>query len=68
MDSLNIIGGIKMPYSDYYNDNKIKQMYFREYHRQLDILSRKGYKGHTLWTCARAFADEAVKHFKPRRR
>lgn len=57
-----------MPYSDYYNDTKIKHMYYREYKTQLDILARKGYKGHTLWTCARAIADEKVKHFRLRRR
>lgn len=57
-----------MQYSDLYNDKKHQGIYFREYKKQIDILSKEGYKGMALSQCARALATEELKKINPKLR
>ena len=57
-----------MQYSDLYNDKKYQGIYFREYKKQIDSLSKKGYKGMVLSQCARALATEVLKKINPKLR
>jgi len=53
-----------MQYADLYNNAKLKNIYFEEYTKEVDKLSKLGYKGYTLTEVARACASATIKQMQ----